>query len=130
MIAPMDRRLLLKTGAFGLGALSLPGGVMAAMQAALTKGFSHGVASGEPSQNSVLLWTRFVSDLTDTKLKAEISETFTFRKIVTGTETIASPDRDFTAKAILRGLKPGRAYYYRFVAPDGSISPIGRTRTL
>ena len=35
MTAPIDRRLLLKTGAFGLGALSLPGGAMAAMQAAL-----------------------------------------------------------------------------------------------
>jgi len=80
MTAPIDRRLLLKTGAFGLGALSLPGGAMAAMQAALTKGFSHGVASGEPSQNSILLWTRFVSDLAETRLKAEISETATFRK--------------------------------------------------
>lgn len=130
MTAPIDRRLLLTTGAFGLGALSLPGGAMAAMQAALTKGFSHGVASGEPSQNSILLWTRFVSDLAETRLKAEISETATFRKIVAGAEAVATPDRDYTAKTILRGLKPGRAYYYRFVAPDGSISPIGRTRTL
>jgi alkaline phosphatase D len=130
MTASIDRRLLLKTGVYGLGALGLPGGAMAAMQAALTKGFSHGVASGEPSQNSVLLWTRFVSDLSETKLKAEISESASFRKIIMAAETIASPGRDYTAKAILRGLKPGHTYYYRFVAPDGSISPIGRTRTL
>ena len=130
MTAPIDRRLLLKTGAFGLGALSLPGGAMAAMQAALTKGFSHGVASGEPSQNSILLWTRFVSDLAETRLKAEISETATFRKIVAGAEAVATPDRDYTAKTILRGLKPGRAYYYRFVAPDGSLSDTGRPRPL
>ncbi len=130
MTAPIDRRLLLKTGVYGLGALSLPGGALAAMQASLTKGFSHGVASGEPSQNSVLLWTRFVSDLTETKLKAEISESATFRKIVAGTEAVAAPGRDYTAKTIVRGLKPGRAYYYRFIAPDGSISPVGRTRTL
>lgn len=130
MTAPFDRRLLLKTGMFGLGALSLPGGALAAMQAALTKGFSHGVASGEPSQNSVLLWTRFVSDLADTKLRAEVSETPDFRSITTGAETVAAPGRDYTAKAIVRGLAPGRAYYYRFIAPDGSISPIGQTRTL
>lgn len=130
MNASIDRRLLLKTGVYGLGALSLPGGAMAAMQAALTKGFSHGVASGEPSQNSVLLWTRFVSDLADTTLKAEISEYADFRSTVAGAETVASPQRDYTAKAILRGLKPGQAYYYRFIASDGSISPIGQARTL
>lgn len=130
MNAPIDRRLLLKTGVYGLGALALPGGAMAAMQAALTKGFSHGVASGEPSQHSVLLWTRFVSDLTETRLKAEISEYADFRSTLAGVETVASPQRDYTAKAILRGLKPGQSYYYRFIAPDGSVSPVGQTRTL
>jgi alkaline phosphatase D len=130
MTMMIDRRLLMKTGMYGLGALSLPGGALAAMQASLTRGFSHGVASGEPSQNSVLLWTRYVSDLSETKLKAEISERADFRKIVAAGEALATPARDYTAKATLVGLVPGRAYYYRFVAPDGSISPVGRTRTL
>ena len=94
MTIHIDRRLLLKTGVYGLGALSLPGGALAAMQAALTKGFSHGVASGEPSQNSVLLWTRFVSDVAETPLKAEISETPGFRSIAAGAETVAAPGRD------------------------------------
>jgi phosphodiesterase/alkaline phosphatase D-like protein len=130
MTAPFDRRLLLKTGMFGLGALGLPGGTLAAMQASLTKGFSHGVASGEPSQNSVLLWTRFASDMADTTLKAEISEYADFRSTVAGAQAVSSPQRDYTAKAILRGLKPGQSYFYRFIAPDGSISPTGQTRTL
>jgi alkaline phosphatase D len=130
MSASIDRRLLLKTGVYGLGALGLPGGALAAMQASLIRGFSHGVASGEPSQNSVLLWTRYVSDSADTTLKAEISEYADFRSTVTGTETVASPQRDYTAKAVVRGLKPGQSYHYRFIAPNGSISPIGQTRTL
>ncbi|MGL5837476.1 MAG: alkaline phosphatase D family protein [Sphingorhabdus sp.] len=126
----IDRRLLIKTGLYGLSALGLPGGAFAATEAALTKGFSHGVASGEPSQDSVLLWTRYVSNMADTKLIVEISETADFRKMASGTETIAAPSRDYTSKAIMRGLKPGRSYYYRFIAPDGTKSVVGRTRTL
>ena len=39
-------------------------------------------------------------------------------------------DRDHTAKLVVSGLEPGRWYYYRFVAPDGTKSLTGRTRTL
>lgn len=130
MTLTIDRRLLLKTGAFGLGALSLPGGAVAAMQAALTPGFSHGVASGEPGRNSILLWTRYVAEGNDTPLVAEISDTPEFRKIAGSAEVISTPVRDYTVKVVLRGLSPGKRYYYRFVAPDGSMSPTGQTRTL
>jgi alkaline phosphatase D len=126
----IDRRLILKTGIYGLSALTLPGGAMAAMQVALTNGFSHGVASGEPSHKSVLLWTRFVSDGADSKLRAEVASEASFRRIVGGGEVNAGPQRDYTAKLTISGLAPGKTYYYRFVAPDGTKSPTGRTRTL
>jgi alkaline phosphatase D len=130
MTVHIDRRLLLKTGTFGLGALGLPGGALAAMQAALRSGFSHGVASGEPSANSVLLWTRFVSTAGEAMLRAEIATDARFRNIVSGGEVLATAQRDHIAKVMLGGLRPGRGYYYRFIAPDGTISPTGRTRTL
>jgi alkaline phosphatase D len=126
----IDRRLLLKTGAYGIGALGLPGGTLAAMQVALAKGFTHSVASGEPSPNSILLWTRYVSEAADTKLRVEVSETADFKRIMSGGEAIASAMRDHTAKVVVKSLKPGTTYHYRFVAPDGTISPTGRTRTL
>lgn len=126
----IDRRLLLKTGMFGLGALALPGGALAALQASLAKGFSHGVASGEPSSNSVLLWTRYVTDAAETKLTAEISEFPDFRRLLAGSEVATSAVRDHIAKVTIGGLAPNRRYYYRFVAPDSSFSPTGRTRTL
>jgi alkaline phosphatase D len=125
-----DRRLLLKTGIYGLGALALPGGAFAATQVALAKGFSHGVASGEPSQNSVLLWTRFVAEGKDSKLGVEVSEDAAFLRVAAGADAMATPERDHIAKITISGLKPGKAYYYRFVAPDGSKSMVGRTRTL
>ncbi len=126
----IDRRLLLKTATLGLGGLALPGGALAAMQAALTPGFSHNVASGEPSQRSVLLWTRYVSDKSESKLRAEIWEEGTPAKIVSGGEVSASPARDHIAKIVVKGLKPGKRYNYHFIAPDGTKSPVGRTKTL
>jgi alkaline phosphatase D len=126
----IDRRLLLKTGMFGLGALSLPGGALAAMQVALAKGFTHNVASGEPGPTSVLLWTRYVSDAAESKLRAELWEVGKPKRIISGGDTLASSMRDHTAKVVAKGLQPGKTYNYRFVAPDGTSSPVGRTRTL
>ena len=130
MTYQIDRRLLLKTATFGLGALALPGGALAAMQAALTPGFSHGIASGEPSQRSVLLWTRYVSTASESKLRAEIWAEGAPNKIISGSEVMASATRDHIAKTTVKGLKPGKRYFYRFIAPDGTKSPIGRTKTL
>jgi len=126
MTMTIDRRLLLKAGTFGLAALSLPG---AALAFASARGFTHGVASGEPSADSVLLWTRYVAD-NDARLTAELSATPDFAKVVGGGSVTASGARDHIAKITVRGLKPGSWYYYRFVAADGSKSPVGRTRTL
>ena len=119
-----DRRSLLKLGALGLGALAAP----ALGQGA--SGFTHGVASGEPGPNRVLLWTRFVAPGGDSKLTWELAESQDFARIAARGEALASPERDCCAKAWAGGLAPGRWYYYRFVAASGEKSPIGRTRTL
>jgi len=121
----MDRRQLIALGTAGLAALSLPGAAAAMM----AQGFTHGVASGEPGTNSVLLWTRYAA-ASDTMLTAELSATSDFAKIVGGGTVAATGDRDHTAKLVVTGLEPGRWYYYRFVAPDGTKSLTGRTRTL
>jgi alkaline phosphatase D len=63
-------------------------------------------------------------------LRAEIATDARFRKVVSGSEVLATAQRDHIAKVTLGGLKPGRGYFYRFIAPDGTISPTGRTRTL
>ncbi len=121
----MDRRLLVKLGTAGLAALALPGAA-AAMAA---QGFTHGVASGEPGSNSVLLWTRYAA-ASDTALTAELSDTADFERVVAGGSAVATGERDHTAKLVVDGLEPGRWYFYRFVAPDGGKSVTGRTRTL
>ncbi len=119
-----DRRTILRLGALGLGALAYPG----ALAAQAARGFTHGVASGEPGQDSVLLWTRHAGG--ETRLDWEVSETIDFARIVAGGNVTASRDRDGCVKPVAAGLAPGRWYYYRFTAPSGERSAIGRTRTL
>mgnify|MGYP005994709945 CR=1 FL=1 len=123
-LSALDRRSLLKTGILGLGVAGAP---LAAQSGG--KGFSHGVASGEPAAERVLLWTRFVG-AQDTALEFEVSETLDFARPAAGGSVTASADHDWCAKAWAEGLEPGRWYYYRFTAPDGSHSDVGRTKTL
>jgi alkaline phosphatase D len=125
MTMNIDRRQLMALGTFGLGALSVP--VSASLMSA--KGFTHGVASGEPSKSSVLLWTRYVGN-GDVKLTAEISPNADFSGVKIAGEVEALVDRDHIAKITAQGLDPNAWYFYRFIAPDGSKSQVGRTRTL
>ena len=125
MTMNIDRRQLMALGTFGLGALSMP--ASAAMIGG--KGFTHGVASGEPSQGSVLLWTRYVGSA-DSKLAAEISASSDFSNAKMVGEGKALADRDHIAKITVQGLDPDSWYFYRFIGPDGSKSVTGRTRTL
>lgn len=125
MTVRLSRRVLLQAGAFGLGALAVPGAARLISQ----RGFTHQLASGEPGPDSILLWTRYVSE-GEPVLRAEIAEDAEFGRIVGRGEAGARSLHDFTAKTVIAGLEPGRTYFYRFVAPDGAASPVGRTRTL
>ena len=125
MTMNIDRRQLMALGTFGLGALSVP--ASASLMGA--KGFTHGVASGEPAPDSVLLWTRYVSS-GDAKLTAEISGNADFTDAKMVGEVQAKAERDFTAKITVQGLNPNQWYFYRFIGPNGTKSVVGRTRTL
>ena len=83
----LDRRLLIQGSLLGLGALTLPG-----MARAMTaQGFTHGVASGEPSGNSVLLWTRYVGS-GETKLRCEVAADEAFTKVILAAVEAAGAD--------------------------------------
>ena len=130
MTLTTTRRALIATGTLGLGALSIPGLAQVAPMLGAT-GFTHSVASGEPGQDTMLLWTRYVAPRGDSaKLVVELSETPDFARVVATGSEITGPWRDWTTKITVWGLKPGTRYHYRFVAPDGTRSPTGTTRTL
>ena len=126
----ISRRSLIATGTLGLGAFAIPG-LLAAQTVFASRGFTHSVASGEPGADEMLFWTRYVPDKGDTaELRVEASETADFARIAGGGSQITGAWRDWTAKITLTGLLPGRTYHYRFVAPDGSFSPVGTAKTL
>lgn len=118
------RRSALKLAGLGIVGLGAPLGA-----AVPASGFTHGVASGEPGEDRVLLWTRYAA-AADTALRWEVSDSLDFARVAAGGTVTASPAADGCAKAVATGLKPDSWYYYRFVAPDGAVSDVGRTRTL
>ena len=122
----LDRRSLLG-GALAGAALPLA----ARAQSAAAAGFTHGVASGEPSASGALLWTRYVPPGGGgARVRVEVAEDERFARIVARGVGTADAARDHTVKIAVGRLKPGRFHYYRFVASRGDASPVGRTKTL
>lgn len=91
--------------------------------------FAHGVASGDPAHDSVVLWTRVSSLRQATPVTWQVALDEGFRQIVQSGENRAAPETDFTVKVVPHGLEPGQTYFYRF-ALAGQTSPTGRTKTL
>ncbi|MEE1942249.1 alkaline phosphatase D family protein [Streptomyces sp. TRM 70361] len=99
--------------------------------------FAHGVASGDPLPDGVLLWTR-VTPSPDAvpgsgrgapvEVSWEIAEDRGFSSVVASGRVTATAASDHTVRADVRGLRPATDYHYRFTAA-GVRSPAGRTRT-
>jgi alkaline phosphatase D len=92
--------------------------------------FLHGVASGDPLQDRVMIWTRISANShSKTQVQWEMSTDPEFLNLVKkGVSTISSRS-DYTVKVDVLGLKPGCKYYYRFLY-QGVISNVGETKTL
>lgn len=96
--------------------------------------FDHGVASGDPQSDRVMLWTRVTPRDALPRDSARIPVTVTValdQSLTTPVrhyETRAEPERDFCVKVDADGLRPDCWYYYRFSVGD-QHSPVGRTRT-
>lgn len=125
-----DRRQLIATASLGVAAAAVPAGRAFAQLMADARGFTHGVASGEPGSDSMLLWTRYVGAGDRATVRAEVSDTPDFRRVLSGGQAITGAWRDWTVKLTVDGLPAGRRLFYRFIAADGAVSMIGHTRTL
>lgn len=95
------------------------------------KPFYHGVASGDPLTDRVVIWTRVTppDSAVSVLVKWELAEDPTFAHLAQTDLVATTPARDYTVKIDVQELQPGTTYYYRFSALD-ACSPIGRTRTL
>jgi len=111
-----------------LGALAVSTRASSSLAASFP--FSLGVASGYPSPDGVVLWTRLagVMDPLAVSVRWEIAADDSMRSILFSGETTADPAWAHSVHVEAKGLAPERWYWYRFMAA-GAESPIGRTRT-
>ena len=132
-----DRRSVLRAGAATagvvLGATALP----ASAASAADPVFAHGVASGDPLPDAVLLWTRVTPTPDATPgsgagptvdVTWEVAADPAFATVVASGARTTGPGRDHTVKVDATGLAPATTYYYRFRL-DGALSATGTTRT-
>ncbi len=98
--------------------------------------FTLGVASGSPTHDSVVLWTRllpqgfFGSSLGSDPIPVrwEVADDDKFTRVVQTGQAVATAGLAHSVHVEVKGLTPDRWYFYRFLA-GGAASPIGRTRT-
>jgi len=92
--------------------------------------FALGIASGQPRERSVVLWSRLTgADLPpQVAVRWELARDEGFTDIVARGEETALADDAHSVHAEPSGLEPGRVYWYRFEAL-GQRSANGRTRT-
>lgn len=124
----MNRRGLL--GLFGAGAAGGYASAAMARQAPAVQ-FAHGVASGDPLIDRVILWTRVTPPQGFTgpvMVQWRVMDATTETVVASG-HIQTGPERDYTVKVDATGLMPGHVYRYQFHAGEVA-SPVGRTRTL
>ena len=93
--------------------------------------FPHGVASGDPRPDSVMLWTRAAAEHAGAAriaLKLEVATDTAFKQRVVAQDVEASADADYTVRVLVEGLEADTVYYYRFIA-GADASRHGRTWT-
>jgi len=98
--------------------------------------FQVGVASGDPSADGFVIWTRLApkplegGGMPDQAVEVawQVAEDEAMNRIVAKGTTAATPDWGHSVHVEVQGLKPDRWYWYQFKV-TGDTSPIGRART-
>lgn len=145
-VLPLDRRRFLRLGLSPLGLSVVSGPNEAGLSAwhpklTRTPGsrnpFTLGVASGEPSDDGFVIWTRLAPDPLNgggmppqpAQVGWEVFSDDAGRRLLRRGTAVASPALAHAIHVELSGLAPDRWYWYRFTVGD-AVSPIGRARTL
>ncbi|MER5867330.1 alkaline phosphatase D family protein [Kitasatospora sp. NPDC002040] len=131
------RRRVLQAAALTAGAAALPFAAAAPATAAAAPEFLHGVASGDPLPDGVVIWTRLTpapdavpgSGLgPDAEVSWQVATDRNFAAVAVSGTVAATAATDHTVKVDVRGLRPATTYWFRFTS-GGASSPVGRTAT-
>jgi alkaline phosphatase D len=90
--------------------------------------FYHGVASGDPLNDRVIIWTRVTTDTASLQVKWRVAKDTMMQNVVAQGVFTTDASRDYTVKVDVAGLQPDTYYYYEFEAL-GRYSQRGRTKT-
>ncbi len=132
-----DRRSLFRSA----GGLVLLGGLLPQRLLAAPLGqnpFTLGVAAGDPWPDGFVIWTRLAPRPFDehggmpaapVPVRWDVAEDDGFVRVVQSGETLARPELGHSVHVELRGLRPHRHYWYRFMVAGSDSSPIGMART-
>ncbi len=94
--------------------------------------FLYGVASFDPTDNQVIIWTHITPDnsaQTSISVDWEVATDSSFLNVVQSGTIATDSTRDWTASVDVSSLNAYTTYYYRFQAPNGNYTRKGRTRT-
>lgn len=131
----MDRRAFLRGMGFASGSVLLPllvhCGRSEEPEAPAGKvEFLHGIASGDPLADRVILWTRVTPEQeAAVRVRYRVWRDPALSDLLVEAEVLTDASRDYTVKVDVEGLQPGTTYYYRFEA-GAAQSSVGRTKTL
>ncbi|GAB2643227.1 alkaline phosphatase D family protein [Gordonia jinhuaensis] len=143
----ISRRRVLAAGAITVATATVADGLTQtfagrAQATPAARAFVHGVASGDPLPDAVLIWTRITPSVQATpgsgrgapaRLRWEVATDPGFAHVVRSGVVTTTAARDHTVTVDVTGLSPATVYLYRFTSLDGptsgQVSPIGRTKT-
>ncbi|WP_223825378.1 alkaline phosphatase D family protein [Halopseudomonas salina] len=138
----MTRRDFLRISALTMGTVAISTGLQGCLSssgsssndqpAAPGVAFTHGVASGDPLQDRILIWTRVSPEEGQqgpVEVSWEVAEDAEFTRLLHNGSTQTEASRDYTVKVDVLNLMPGQTYHYRFSAA-GTRSPAGQMKTL
>lgn len=130
----MDRRQFLASaaamGVYGIWASRLDAAVSKIVWREDRKLYPQGVASGDPDDHSIVLWTRRPFDQGERhELTVEVALDQEFKNVVATARVPILAAADWTCRALVGGLSPATVYWYRFTDESGAGSRIGRTIT-
>lgn len=92
--------------------------------------FDHGIASFDPTDSQLIIWTRYESSLSIVNLEWQLSTNPDFTDIVRYGRITTDASRDYTIAVEIQELSENQLLYYRFIELiSRSVSEIGETRT-
>ncbi|WP_274880825.1 alkaline phosphatase D family protein [Vibrio harveyi] len=125
----LSRRDFIKAVSSGAVATTLTACGSDDSDATPTGSFEYGVASGDPTQTQVIIWTRVTTAASYVDVTWQVSRSEDFSTVEQSGTFTTDTSRDFTVKVDVQNLNPSTQYYYRFMVGE-TTSIVGMTQTL